>query len=162
MTRTPTEIKKGLECRIRSYNDVCDNQCDTCDLRILAYPIGERYEDALSYIQQLEARNLAMYNTILSVMHFVDKWLDDCPDYDPDADLNGVDAVQRSVKAREIALQAIERLEAERDAAVSELIGTCQVCRWEDTEKCADCHFNPEAWNVHESKWEWRGVQKEG
>ena len=59
------------------------------------------------------------------------------------------------------ALAYIQRLEAERDAAVRELVGTCQVCRWEDTEKCADCHFNPEAWNAHESNWEWRGVQKE-
>ena len=51
----------------------------------------------------------------------------------------------------------VERLETERDAAVSELTGTCQVCRWEETEKCASCHFNTDAWNVHESNWEWRG-----
>ena len=59
----------------------------------------------------------------------------------------------------------VERLETERDAAVSELTGTCQVCRWEETEKCASCHFNTDAWNVHESNWEWRGqpeLPKEG
>ena len=59
-------------------------------------------------------------------------------------------------------LDHIEQLEAERDAAVSELVGTCQVCRWEETAKCASCHFCEDAWNVHESNWEWRGVQKEG
>lgn len=51
-----------------------------------------------------------------------------------------------------------EQLQRERDAAVNELVGTCQVCLWEETAKCATCHFNAEAWNVHESKWEWRGV----
>lgn len=55
----------------------------------------------------------------------------------------------------------IGQLQAERDAAVGELVGTCQVCRWEETEKCASCHFCEDAWNVHESNWEWRGVQKE-
>lgn len=65
------------------------------------------------------------------------------------------------VKLYNDALAYIQQLEAERDAAVNELIGTCPVCRWEDTEKCASCHFNTEAWNVHESNWQWRGVQKE-
>lgn len=59
------------------------------------------------------------------------------------------------------ALAYIQQLEAERDAAVSELVGTCQVCRWEETTKCASCHFCEYAWNAHESNWEWRGVQKE-
>lgn len=58
-------------------------------------------------------------------------------------------------------LSYIQQLEVERDVAVKELIGTCQVCRWEETEKCASCHFCEDAWNVHESNWEWRGVQKE-
>lgn len=57
MTKTHDEIKKGLECRIRSYRDTCDHQCDTCDLRIPAYSIYERYEDALALIQQLQAQN---------------------------------------------------------------------------------------------------------
>ena len=59
------------------------------------------------------------------------------------------------------ALAYIQQLEDERDAAVSELVGCCPVCRWQDTEKCDSCHFNEDAWNVHESNWEWRGVQKE-
>ena len=57
MTKTPDEIKKGLECRIRSYRDICDHKCDTCDLRIPAYTIYERYEDALALIQQKEQEN---------------------------------------------------------------------------------------------------------
>jgi hypothetical protein len=58
-------------------------------------------------------------------------------------------------------LKKVEQLQAERDSAVSELVGTCQVCRWEETAKCASCHFCEDAWNAHESNWEWRGVQKE-
>lgn len=83
----------------------------------------------------------------------------------------GLDALAliRQLEARErvldegcAALASIAgRLERERDAAVSELVGTCQVCRWEETAKCASCHFCEDAWNVHESNWEWRGVQKE-
>lgn len=61
-----------------------------------------------------------------------------------------------------ITVRTLEGLLEERDAAVSELVGTCQVCRWEETEKCASCHFCADAWNVHDSNWEWKGVQKEG
>lgn len=94
-----------------------------------------------------------MYNTILSVMHFVDKWLD-CPDYDPNADLNGVDAVQRAVKAREIALQAIEQLEAERDALMKDLNGACWACKWANV-------LNGMCVTSGDCAWQWRGVQKE-
>ena len=55
----------------------------------------------------------------------------------------------------------VAKLQAERDAMASELVGTCQVCRWEETAKCASCHFCEHAWNAYESNWEWRGVQKE-
>jgi hypothetical protein len=57
MSKTPDEIKKGLECRIRSYRDICNHRCDTCDLRIPAYSIFSRYDDALALIQRLEAEN---------------------------------------------------------------------------------------------------------
>lgn len=89
-------------------------------------------DDAIAYIQQLGADNAKLNRCIENM---TDK-------------LNEVN-------------DEVAELQAERNAAVNELIGTCQVCRWEDTEKCASCHFNPEAWNVHESNWEWRGVQKE-
>lgn len=61
-----------------------------------------------------------------------------------------------------ITVRTLEGLLEERDAAISELVGTCQVCRWEETAKCSSCHFCEDAWNVHDSNWEWKGVQKEG
>lgn len=82
---------------------------------------------------------------------------DEYPYADCDADVDdGCDDNGR--RLLDDAMAYIRQLEAERDAAVSELIGTCQVCRWEETEKCASCHFNADAWNVHESNWEWRGL----
>ena len=129
MSKTPDEIKKGMECCIT-------DKCRECPY----YPLYEVYgcklaraKDALALIQQLQADNAQQARCIENM---TDK-------------LNAAN-------------DEVAKLQTERDAAVSELIGTCQVCRWEDTEKCADCHFNPEAWNVHESKWNWRGVQKEG
>ena len=157
MPKNPDEIKKGLECCLQG-------NCNDCPYQPLYNAFRckiERTKDAISYTQQLEARNNAMYSTILSVMYFVDKWLD-CPDYDPDADLNGVDAVQRAVKAREIALQAIEQLEAERDAAVKDLktAKRCKVCKHdhikEMDEPCFSCSC---CFGVN--NFEWRGVQKE-
>lgn len=69
--------------------------------------------------------------------------------------------IQQLEAANTELLTKCERLERERDAAVNELIGTCSVCRWEETKKCGSCHFNSDAWNVCESNWEWRGVKEE-
>ena len=175
MKGTPDKIKKALEfgkdnclfvngdCKDCAY----EKECSTYDCDSMADLPRAMISDALAYIQQLEARNNAMYNTILSVMHFVDKWLD-CPGYDPDADLNGVDAVQRAVKAREIALQAIEQLEAERDQAVEDLryIGklrenNCTFCLYynhgDGSKECIRCGM------FGEDHWQWRGVpEREG
>lgn len=86
-----------------------------------------------------------------------------CQKREKEAYKNGYIQVQTDEKTRLKAVEQLEtkchQLERERDAAVSELIGTCQVCRWEETEKCASCHFNTDAWNAHESHWEWRGVR---
>lgn len=170
MTRTPDEIKKGLDFCSRSTcgdKDIeCPYECgnSTC--------ITHLTSDALALIQQLQAenaekdekirvlesRNNALYHTILGVMHFVDKWLD-VPAYDPDEDINGTTAIGRASQAREITLQAIEQLEAERDAAVENIRGDCVYCLHlcEDmvAPSCFDCA------NKGYYRWEWRGVQKE-
>lgn len=124
MPKTPDDVKKGMEC---CTNDECREKCvncpyidGTCENDLYAVE-----KDALALIRQkeqenaeqaerirvLENRNNALYHTILGVMHFVDKW-HDCPAYDPDKDLQGTAAVERAAHAREIALQAIEKLEA--------------------------------------------------
>ena len=94
--------------------------------------LEELHAEALAFIQQLQAENAQQARCIENM---TDK-------------LNAMN-------------DEVAKLQAERDEAVSELVGTCQVCRWEETAKCASCHFCEYAWNVHESNWEWRGVQKE-
>ena len=135
MTRTPDETRKGLELCALSYAK-CVSKCpyagDDCVERLVT--------DALALIQQLEADKQQLEGMLTHMNQLRDA------------------AAGRALKMEERAHQ----LEAERDAAVSELVGTCQVCRWEETAKCASCHFCEDAWNVHESNWEWRGVQKEG
>ena len=149
MNKTPNEIKKGLECCTVPLCAECpyDNE-PSC---------VAKNADALALIQQLESRNNTLYHTILGVMHFVDKWLD-VPAYDPDKDANGSDAVARASQAREVALKAIEQLEAERDAAVNALRQQgCAFCVHRDNESWeAPCRYCCDS-----GHWQWRGVQKE-
>jgi len=111
------------------------NPCMECpfDGRDFPYCIMRMNKDALALVQRLE-NDASFYKSIAALN---DRTIDE---------QNGL----------------IQQLQAERDAAVNELVGTCQVCRWEETAKCASCHFCEDAWNVHESNWQWRGVQKEG
>ena len=104
------------------------------------------HADALAYIQQLEAANAELLTKVEQLE--VENKL-----FMETIGLLHVTENQLETKCHQ--------LEQERDAAVNELIGTCQVCRWEETEKCASCHFNSDAWNVCESNWEWRGVKEE-
>jgi len=166
--KTPDEIKKGLECCIEMCNsESCpyweNSDCTTSvrnDALALIKQLQAENAEKAERIRVLESRNNALYHTILGVMHFVDKWLD-CPAYDPDEDLNGTTAIGRASQAREITLQAIEHLEAERDAAVEALKNgdVCESCKHFGTlmneEPCAWCS------SLH-SNFEWRGVQKEG
>ncbi|MDD6879548.1 MAG: hypothetical protein PUD59_04910 [bacterium] len=63
-------------------------------------------------------------------------------------------------------LEEIERLQAERDAAVNDLKeladrhGACLGCKWFTGERCGDTEYKIIC-GFHDSKWEWRGVQKE-
>ena len=63
-------------------------------------------------------------------------------------------------------LEEIERLQAERDAAVNDLKeladrqGACFGCKWFTGERCGDTEYKIIC-GFHDSKWEWRGVQKE-
>ena len=115
MTKTPDEIKKGLDCcwshRAKDGSAHCyecpylknhDKYYQQCKERMMV--------DVIAYIHQLEDRNNALYHTILGVMHFVDKWLND-KGYDPESDQNGSIAIDRAARAREIALRAIEEAE---------------------------------------------------
>lgn len=52
----------------------------------------------------------------------------------------------------ETELEAVKR---ERDAAVIALHGNCEVCRHEESLKCASCIFNEDAWNNPDDNWQW-------
>lgn len=164
--RTPEEIKKGLE--------VCSTGagCIQCpyDKPNLCHGI-ENKADALAYIQQLEERDSKLEYTLLGVMHSVDKWLDVEP-YDFDKD-DGTVAATRASNAREIALKAIEKAQAdltqverERDAAVQTVHGLCLHCKNDGSEKCRKCLFWPSrvyfvSNETYVDHWEWRGVCEE-
>lgn len=150
MPKTPDEIKKGLECRVRSYKDVCDHQCDTCDLRIPAYSIYERYEDALALIQQLESDKQQLEGMLAHMNQLCDA------------------AAGRALKMEE----RVHQLEAERDAAIHDMYEAqsivCLICKNyyqpDPAVKKYGCkvlgeHFGEGS--IFCGMFEWSGVQKE-
>lgn len=130
--KTPDEIKKGLKCH--GGKDV---RCGECCYKIASCRL-ETAQDALALIQQLEAE------------------LRDSKENHQYT----IDIAEKQKEQIQKMKNVVVRLSNERDAAVSELVGTCQVCLWEETEKCTSCHFNADAWNTHESNWQWRGIKK--
>ena len=124
MTKTPDEIKKGLECCVDG-NLVCAGNCVFDDDVKLGYPdcVKLLMTNALALIQQKEQENAEQAEKI------------------------------RVLEAR------VRQLEAERDAAVAGLKSncTCPECKYfsdEIQDPCRGCKPN-------DSKFEWRGVQKE-
>lgn len=139
--KTPDEIKKGLECCKGMSCGTIKVYCPyegmrSCSDFVLA--------DALDYIQQLEKKVEAFEQSAINC----------CYESRCNKQIHELEALCGRL------MDEKEQLERERDAAVGELVGCCFVCRWEETEKCASCHFNADAWNVHESNWEWRGVKE--
>lgn len=134
MTRSPDEIKKGLACASN-----CSDNIDGCkDCPYIGLDCPDLHFDAIALIQQLEAE------------------IKDAKENHQ----HTIDIAEKQKEQIQKLKNVVVRLGNERDAAVGELVGTCQVCEWEDTEKCASCHFNTDAWNTYESNWKWRGVQK--
>lgn len=52
--KTPEEIKKGLECRARAYNGMCQYACSSCDVYVDGR-FSEIFRNAIVLIQQLES-----------------------------------------------------------------------------------------------------------
>ena len=130
--KKPEEIKKGLECYINHGECKKHPRCNGCPYKI--YTPDEVYgnvpiRDALALIQQLEADNSRLNDTIRSLTDLLNA-------------------------AHEETAKAIR----ERDAAVDALHGDCSRCCWQQTEKCATCRHDAGAWNTHEDNWEWEGV----
>ena len=173
MPKTPDEIKRDLEEYFTNRHNLTFEQ-----YKKGIYSIPE----VLSYIQQLErdkawagensdmlreenkrleAENERLKYTLTGVMHFVDKWVEISP-YDVEMDHHGDVAVNRAALARKIALEAIEKLETERDAAIADMTSMAEyvsddVCEWCDQTEC-ECGCAGTGTN---SGFKWRGVQKE-
>lgn len=141
MTRTPDEIKKGLECcqDCQSCTKYDETQCPYYDVKGC---VDTLLADAIALIQQLESDKQQLEGLCNHMNQLRDA------------------AAGRALKMEERAHQ----LEAERDAAVKDLhdalklsneIDVCQFCNRRDCTHDGVCDI----WE-HE-RWEWRGVQKE-
>jgi len=154
--KTPEEIKKGLEC--------CGNTgCNTCPYFLSCPPhYSQSATDALDYIKQLEEREKNLYAAIHAVMRSIDKWLDVEP-YDFDED-DGTVAATRASNAREIALNAIEKAEQERDAALKDIANTCWSCRNAKPSQLSKFLYScphlkgKSGVRTQCENWQWRGV----
>jgi hypothetical protein len=146
--KTPDEIKKGLKCRIRSYGNSCNHQCDTCDLRIPDYTVFERYDDALVLIQQLE-RDKEWAGETSDMLREENKRLEERA--------HKLDLLNLGLLVEKA------QLEAERDAAVTFLPRKCYLCKHVGNKMGdAPCPSFSEYITLEECpNWQWRGVQKE-
>ena len=141
MSKTPDEIKKGLECCARvgcchtcPYDEEChSSHDDACPMHM----------DALALIKQLEAE--------LEDMTARYKIADDC--------------AKKKGEMNEKLYAELTAVKAERAELLDlcEQFGQCVIC--EHTDKgtnespCCDCWYcNGDATG---SRWQWRGVQKE-
>lgn len=123
MNNGAEEIVKALRC--------CSNgSCSECFFRKDKQNCQETMEFmAADMLEYLLSKNDRLYYTLMGVMHFVDKWIDDKPHYYDIKDPDGNIAVKRAAEAREIALQAIEKAERERDAAIRDVSRACYYCK---------------------------------
>ena len=132
--KTPDEIKKGLECC--HSTDVCE--CEECPYSV----DGEETmncdillsEDANEYIRRLEERNTWHESNEKYLAWFM-------------KDLS----------------RQIEQLEAERDAAVADLmvIQECSTCKYDPDDPMEDRPNVCYECCTTKCNYEWRGVQKE-
>lgn len=135
MTRTPDEIKKGLECCV-DVNIVCAGNCVFDDDVKLGYPdcVKLLMTNALTLIQQLQAENAQQARCIENM---TDK-------------LNAMN-------------DEVAKLQAERDAAVRDMTEIVQnlgdsYCEYCKNWKPGTC---PPYCRTHSEGFRWRGVQKE-
>lgn len=140
--KTPKEIKKGLECRIRSFSDSCNNRCGGCRFFVDDYSILRIYKDALALIQQLEAENTELKKE--------------------------KDRLELDITIREIQKNALirsgEQLEKERDALLEYLrkshIVSCDICKYEP-ENGGGVMACKRVREINGPCWEWRGLCEE-
>lgn len=129
MMKTSEEIKKGLADKLGV------RLADNCNYELDVYAvlrIQNLHVASLTYIQQLEADNSRLSDTIRSLTDLLNA-----------------------------AHEETAKVKRERDAAVRGLHGDCETCKHYETENCAYCVHDPDAWSAHEDNWEWEGVGPE-
>lgn len=143
--KKPDEIKKALECCF--YDSA---QCGECPY----YPVScdrELVRDAREYIRRLEScisewEDVAASPVAVEDMARANDWLH-----------RQIDQMAKH----------IQRLEAERDAAINDIMHTCATCKHyffnkDDGSDCEyDCLDGPDGCHNGNTRWEWCGVQKE-
>ncbi len=136
MTRTPDECKKGLVAPVPVHFHRGDPEPHLTPLSLRDLEV--LHTNALALIQQLQAENAEKAETIERLNTGVHKLI---------------------VK--------IQQLEAERDAAVACIPRVCKYCKhdgplnaWGESECEFDSLFPNGCLNGN-TRWEWRGVQKE-
>lgn len=148
-TRSPDEIKKGLECCTAHGRGRCTD-CKSCPFRWKTPGCEFRmHRYALDLINHKEQENAEQAETIERLN-------------------NGCHEL----------LVRIQQLEAERDAAVGDIrlacksyVGRCKTCKHlghqvdcDEPEACGLCKVDDcpcRSCSKDDRNWEWRGVQKE-
>lgn len=171
MMKKPDEIKQDIiDCTDEAI--VVSETGDAHDLLDFADKAHVCMATALMYIQRLELRysqvskalcgkENATLDEVLQAVGQVKTEL-------ADAKLNHQHTIDIAEKQKEQIgklkklvvrmSKEIAAISAERDAAVIALHGNCEVCRHEESLKCASCIFNEDAWNNPDDNWQWRGV----
>ena len=140
MSKSPDEIKKGLECCMDYQNCTEEEgpQCPYCDVKRCMEAL---LADALALIQQLESDKQQLEGMLTHMNQLRDA------------------AAGRALKMEE----RVRQLEAERDAAVADLTEMAElvpdgVCKWCDQTECESmCMMHA----TERPGFKWRGVQKE-
>ena len=145
--KKPEDIKKGLECCVRG-------NCIACPY---SRNCVAKNADALALIQKLQAENTEKAEKIKKLEKSLSfAWeLGDGLKADNIKLEQEIDALKHRTK----------QLEAERDAAVKDIERTCSTCKhyyYNNDEGCEyDCVVGPDGCHNGNTKWQWRGVQKE-
>ena len=168
MTRTPDEIKKGLECCM-DHDGTCED-CPYVDGECRAFE--QLAADALALIQQLQDDNAEKDKSMQQLERSL-SFARDLADglkaatVKQEQELYVSEERNRQLETQNAELSGkIGQLEAERDAAVNDLhylvnhplsAGPCYACL-----HSKDCWRGGDCDPVNDDRWQWRGICKEG
>ena len=159
MARTNEEIKLELSEPVAVHFHGGNPEPHMTPRSYLA--LEELHAEALAFIQRLQEKNEAMHaeierlqaqNAELSgkvrlLQDAVDQW---------EYVAASPGAVEDMARENTELLKKVEKLQAERDAAVKSLRGRCFECKNNKTSVCLICSKDKTL-----KYWQWRGVQKE-